>query len=251
MTTTLTADPAKANEATKTPEEAAAAAAAQTPEQKAAADAAAKAEADKVAAARAAETPEQKATREAAEKKTADEKAVADKAAKEKEEADKKANEVPEKYEDFKFPEGVTVDAAAVENFKTLAKELGLPQAKAQKLVDFQAAAVAKANADATEAFNKLNESYVAAAKADKEFGGTDFEKNVGIANAALKQFGDAELTKTLDETGLGNHPAMIRLLWKMGKAIAEDKIATGGSGAAPPKDTASKFYPNTPGMKG
>src|SRR5574344_1751027 len=41
---------------------------------------------------------------------------------------------VPEKYEDFKVPEGFN---APQESFKTFAKELGMSQEKAQKTIDY------------------------------------------------------------------------------------------------------------------
>src|SRR5712671_3512851 len=56
----------------------------------------------------------------------------------EKPEGEKKAETAgaPEKYEDFKLPEGVELAPEAVAEVSTLFKELGLSQANAQKLVD-------------------------------------------------------------------------------------------------------------------
>ena len=45
----------------------------------------------------------------------------------------------PEQYAEFALPEGFQVDTAVMDEFKGLAKELNLPQATAQKLVDLQA----------------------------------------------------------------------------------------------------------------
>ena len=42
----------------------------------------------------------------------------------------------PIEYEDFTTPEGVTLDEEVLGEFKGIAKELGLPQDKAQKFVD-------------------------------------------------------------------------------------------------------------------
>lgn len=193
----------------------------ETPEAKAARE---KADADKVS--RDAETPEQKAARE---KKEAD---------------DKKANEVPEKYEDFKFPEGVEVDAEALTSFQALAKELKLPQAAAQKLVDFQAGAMKKAQESAQKSWDDLQNTWVSAAKADKEFGGAKFDENIALAKKAKAAFGNDEFSKVLDQTGVGNNPEMIRFLVKVAKTIKEDEVIVGGAGAAP-KDVAARMFPS------
>jgi hypothetical protein len=45
----------------------------------------------------------------------------------------------PEKYEDFKLPEGMPVNKEMTEGFKSVAKKLNLTQSQAQDLVDFSA----------------------------------------------------------------------------------------------------------------
>lgn len=51
-------------------------------------------------------------------------------------EADKPAEGAPEKYEEFKAPEGTMLDAAVMQQFGEVAKELNLPQDKAQDVVN-------------------------------------------------------------------------------------------------------------------
>lgn len=209
-------------------------------------------DADAAAAAAAAEalkneTPEQKAAREkeAADKVSRDAETPEQKAARETKEAvDKKANEVPENYEDFKLPEGVEADKEALEGFKALAKELKLPQAAAQKLVDFQAAAIAKAQAASQKAWDEVQAKWVSEAKADKDFGGANFDANIALAKKAKAAFGDEDFSSVLDQTGVGNNPAMIRFLVKVAKTIKEDDILTGGAPAAP-KDVAARMFPS------
>jgi hypothetical protein len=53
------------------------------------------------------------------------------------------------------------------------------------------------------------------------------------VAKKALDAFGTAELRSLLNESGLGNHPEVIRFMFRAGKAISEDSMVTGTKGEA------------------
>jgi hypothetical protein len=55
------------------------------------------------------------------------------------------------------------------------------------------------------------------------------------VAKKALDAFGTAELRSLLNESGLGNHPEVIRFMFRAGKAISEDSMVTGNKGEARP----------------
>lgn len=151
---------------------------------------------------------------------------------------DKEPDGAPEEYEPFTLPDGVEVDEAAAEQFKELARDLNLTQEQAQKLVDLQASRV-QAQA---EAWDKQLSDWADGARADKEFGGDKFDENIAVAKKALDKFGTPELRETLD-AGYGNHPEVIRLLYRVGKAISDDGFVAGGtSGQA---DKLAKLYPS------
>ena len=65
----------------------------------------------------------------------------------EKKEPEKEAG-APEKYEDFKAPQGVSLDADVVKGFSEVAKELNLPQDKAQAVIDKVTPILAQKQAD-------------------------------------------------------------------------------------------------------
>jgi hypothetical protein len=154
---------------------------------------------------------------------------------------DTKATEpqVPEAY-DLQMPDGIELDKASADEFTTIAKELKLDQAAAQKLADI-AAKQAQRQVDAHTA---LVESWVAQVKTDKDIGGDKLDENLSIARKALDTFGTPELRDVLNASGLGNHPAVIKAFVKAGKAISEDKFV---AGAAKGNDTdpAKKLFPN------
>lgn len=155
---------------------------------------------------------------------------------------------VPEKYE-LKAPEGLTLDAATLDAFTPVFKELGLTQEKAQKLVDVQGAVTAKV----VEAANKKmgddiaaeTAAWAKASREDKEFGGANFEANAKIANQALSAFGSEELRKELTTSGYGNHPAFVRLFWNIGQKLGESAAPAHGAPPASAKSAASVLYPS------
>lgn len=132
----------------------------------------------------------------------------------------------PEKYE-FSAPEGQELDANALAVFEPIAKELGLSQEQAQKLVDLYP----QIQQQQAEAWSKQVADWGEQVKADKEIGGDKFNASVGAAQRALDQFGNTELREYLNASGLGNHPALVRFCAKVGKAMAEDTFVVPGQG--------------------
>lgn len=148
----------------------------------------------------------------------------------------------PEKYE-FAMPEGVQMDESGVKAFSEFAKDSNLSQEAAQALLSKMAPAMAKRQADAVEA---ARTEWVNQSTADKEFGGDKLTENLAVAKKAIDKFGTPELSKLLNESGLGNHPEVIRLLYRAGKAISEDTfVGGGGQGKAEPETVAQRMYPN------
>lgn len=139
---------------------------------------------------------------------------------------------------DFKAPEGVELDGVAVDEFKAIAAELKLPADGAQKVVDLYG----KLQAQRAEAFAAQVQAWGEEVKADKEVGGAKLDENLGVARKAIDQFGTPELKTLLDSTGMGNHPEVVRLMVKIGRAISEDKIVRGTAGEKP-RDAASVLY--------
>ncbi len=147
---------------------------------------------------------------------------------------------VPESYE-LKMPEGVELDKAAAEEFTAIAKELKLDQAAAQKLADIGA----KMATRQAEAHAQLVDAWTEQVKTDKEIGGDKLEENLGVARKAIDTFGSPELKALLNSTGLGNHPEVVKLAFKVGKAISEDGFVNGAPKGNVSNDPAKKLFPN------
>ena len=152
--------------------------------------------------------------------------------------------QVPEQYADFAFEEGKALDAELADDIKATAKELGLTQSQAQKLADLALKRTESAQSQQAEMLAQARDEWAGQAKADKEFGGDAIEANLATARKALDTFGTPELKALLNESGLGNHPEVIRFFYRSGKAISEDRVLRGGA-AGQPTDPAKRLFPN------
>lgn len=146
-----------------------------------------------------------------------------------KTEASAEAKAAPETYE-FKAPEGRAFDPEVIAEYSKVAKELNLSQEAAQRVLDSVGPKLAERQAAQIEA---IRNGWAESSKADKEFGGEKLSENLSVAKKALDQFGTAELRALLNESGIGNHPEVIRFMYRAGKAISEDKVITGAAATA------------------
>lgn len=153
--------------------------------------------------------------------------------------ADDKGTKAPESY-DLKMPDGVELDTAAADEFKGIAKEYGLTQEQAQKVADIGAKMVQRQ----TEAHQAQVQTWVDAVKTDKEIGGDKLNENLAIARKTIDTFGSPELKEMLNVTGIGNHPEIVKLAYKIGKAISDDGFVRGGNTSAP-RSAAEVMYPS------
>jgi len=153
---------------------------------------------------------------------------------------DAKADGPPEKYE-FTMPEGVELDTALAEKVDPVLRDLGLTNEQANKLAGAFAEYRVSESQRQSDAYAQQVESWGAAARDDKEYGGAKFDESVAHAQKAIGAFGSPEL-KTLLADGLGNHPELIRFCVRVGKAIGEDG-GVDGNKSSTPKDPASVLF--------
>lgn len=153
-----------------------------------------------------------------------------------------KADGAPEAYTEFAMPEGVNMDPMAISSFSEVAKELNLSQGAAQKMIDKMAPAMASRQA---ELLTQARTEWASAASADKEYGGDKLSANLAVAKKAMDQFGTPELRELLNQSGLGNHPEVIRVFYRAGKAISEDHFVMGQGAPGASNDPAKRLFPN------
>lgn len=153
------------------------------------------------------------------------------------------AEGAPESYEPFTLPEGASIDPATNDKLVALAKELNLTQAQAQKIADLGAEQSQQFAKLQQEQFTKANEEWINATRTDKEIGGDKLQETLATAKKALDAFGTPELTELLNGSGFGNHPEVIRLFAKIGKAVSEDGFVRGGTATGKSDRAADALY--------
>ena len=137
----------------------------------------------------------------------------------------------PEKYEfNPKVADAPNeLDPEVLTAFGDVAKELNLPQDAAQKVLDKVAPVIQARQAEQVE---KARIEWAEESQSDEEFGGESFESNIEVAKSALNAFGTDPFKQLLQESGLGNHPEVIRFMYRAGKAISEDSYVGNSLGA-------------------
>jgi hypothetical protein len=159
---------------------------------------------------------------------------------------------VPETYE-LEAPDGFTVDPQALAVATPVFKELGLSNEQANKLMPvaakFAAGLSDKLNAQILSQVHADRKAWLDTAMADREIGGANWKQTLAKGAYALDNLGfpkGSPFRVLLDESGLGNHPEMIRAWAKVGRAIGEDGDFVRGAGTPHSRrDTAETLYPN------
>ena len=81
----------------------------------------------------------------------------------------------------------------------------------------------------------------------DKEFGGDKFKESAELASRVFGKYGNDALKTALNESGLGNHPELVRMAVKIGQAMKDDEfIHSGSKGGGQEKSAADTFYDKT-----
>ena len=137
----------------------------------------------------------------------------------------------PEQYEDFSAPEGLTYDEQIIGSFKDVAKELNLSQKQAQLLLDKCAPVIAQRQVDQIKA---VSEQWVERTKTDKEIGGENWTRAASDIARVRDKFGinaDGKMDPDIQEfmqTPIGNHPGLLKLLARVGRAFGEADFPKG-----------------------
>lgn len=175
----------------------------------------------------------------------------------------KAAEGPPEKYE-FKAPEGYELDTKVIEEASALFKEAGLTQARATKLVDLYSRQMQQSSQASLQSVKDMRAGWVKEAKALPNIG-----NELGPQGKVVQQLGRAldtlvstqaitaklanDFKQTLDLTGAGDHPAVIKVIHALTSHFAEGTAVRGGGpskfGQSQPgserRSAADEIYPN------
>lgn len=152
----------------------------------------------------------------------------------------------PESYEDFKAPEGLKYDDQVMDAFKEVAKETNLSQAQAQNLLDKVAPVIAQRQ---MAQIVEVSKQWAERSQADKELS-ADWNRSMADIARVRDRFAkneDGSVDPDIAEfmsTPIGNHPGLLKLLARAGRAFGEADFPRGST--ASEKDPLAALYANS-----
>lgn len=156
----------------------------------------------------------------------------------------------PVTYE-FKVPDSKLLAADHVEKLRTLATELKLEPAAAQRLLDRDATTLQDFVAGKQAAYDAEVDGWYDAVDQDKELGGARLPTTQANVKRFLETVKDEEFTKLLFTRGYINHPAVVRVLNKVGALMSTPTgLVNGGTPPVERKETAGEVLYGAPAAK-
>lgn len=130
----------------------------------------------------------------------------------------------PKDYEGYDLsgivPE--TYNQGVVEEFKKKAHETGMSAEGVRKMAEWYKELELKQRDSIEKAKMIQADQHILELK--KDFG-VNFDTEVKNARKALDAYTDSAFRKYMDDTGLGNHPALVKAFAKIGRELSEDKL--------------------------
>ncbi len=147
----------------------------------------------------------------------------------------------PEKPDGYTSPESLTDELResmgltdeTLGSFRELTHKLGLSDAQQSAVLDFYAGMGKEAVDGLATAQQESETARAEALDGLKEQWGDQYDANIAIALDGIKMLGDDanDFQAMLDETGLGDNPALIKMFAKLGAQNQEDAGAGGAGG--------------------
>nr|DAL42274.1 MAG TPA_asm: putative protease [Caudoviricetes sp.] len=157
-------------------------------------------------------------------------------------ETEKPVEGAPEKYEEFKAPEGTMLDAAVMQKFGEVAKELNLPQDKAQDVVDKMAPLMVQRQ---MQQIAGISQQWAEKSSNDPEI--ADHLNDIARIRDMFGKGADGNFDPDIAEfinSPAGNHPGVLKLLARVGARFGEAGFPQGTAApAAEVRITASDIY--------
>ena len=151
---------------------------------------------------------------------------------------------------EYNAPEGFEIDDSTKADLSGLFKDSNLDQATAQKMVDKHFEILGKQKDSYEALISTQRKEWASEAMTDKEFGGSSLSENMAGARKVMNSFSQpavgkdgkailhhegpmkgqqmSEVEVLMNESGWGNHPAMIRVFHRINQAMSEDSHVHG-----------------------
>lgn len=134
----------------------------------------------------------------------------------------------------FTLPEGFTLSETPMNSFLEIMNNSALsPAERGQALINLQAGLATQSEEARSQAWNDLQQTWQSEVQADKEIGGANLPATLTSIGHLMDRFANDEVRQALDQTGAGNHPAIVKFLFNLSKQLTEGTPATPGAPAA------------------
>ena len=137
------------------------------------------------------------------------------------------------------------LSSLTLRRFQDLARHHGMAPQVAKQMVAIHADHLAGLK----QRHRAIQARWAEQTRVDPEFGCAALPSTLHTARRAVARFGGDTLRRTLDQTGLGSHPEIIRAFWKVGKAMENPRPATSPRSYTH-EDTMRALYPSSYGNK-
>jgi len=148
----------------------------------------------------------------------------------------------PEKYE-FETEEDSPITDEMLDEIALYSKAQGLSQKQAQEVVDIQEKALNSYQEKLMSNFHKQSSEWKAEAARDPEIGGVDHGEKVELAKRVIDKYATPEFSKEIVKSGFGNHPELVRIFHRIGKAMGNDSLVLGGDKPSTGKKTPEQIF--------
>jgi hypothetical protein len=151
----------------------------------------------------------------------------------------------------FTLPEGFTQDATLDTEAKKVFAEAGVPADKAQGLVDLFAKALKTSSETQVAAHNAQQATWLTEINALPEFTGPTRETSLASIGRLFDEYGTPEARAAMNLHGIGNNPALAKMMAKVAAALTEGTPAPGGrpptqqNGARKATTVGGSLYPD------
>lgn len=134
------------------------------------------------------------------------------------------------------------------ENYNQTTVDFVTTVAKEMKLNNEQAGSLLKILADnyqtvQQQTVQRERTNWRAELRSDPELGGENFDKTRLHLSTVMRKFGNNEVKDILNSTGLGDHPAFVRMFNAIGASMSQEPTVIKGTQPKPKFDYNNYFY--------
>ena len=111
------------------------------------------------------------------------------------------------------------------ENFRQFAHQLGLNNQQAETIYQAYQQDIAERDQASQQDFEQFEVDNLNALQQEW---GDQFNHNLEMARRAFMNFATPEAVQVIEETGMGNHPELLKVFARIGEVLAEDSVLPG-----------------------